>query len=154
MLYVLNEWVFHDLLSENGGDAFMETGRFLFAFNSSGDRLVIPPQRRWNEKAHRLMRMTDPRGRQISQSFHSLLRDSNRAVRPTPEDSPPISQELQEKTPPEDLYLVLAYVATNADLLITTDEKLHSALAQNDEVNCQLRDEFLTSYPESTGGHR
>lgn len=146
MLYVLNEWVFHDLLGENGGNAFIETGRFLVAFNISADRLVIPPQRRWNKKAHRLMRMTDPRGRQISQLFHSLLRDSNRAVRPTPEDLPPISQELQEQTPPEDLYLVLAYVATNADLLITTDEKLCSALAQNGEVNCQLRDEFLPSH--------
>jgi hypothetical protein len=29
MLYVLNEWVFHDLLGENGDDTFKETGRFL-----------------------------------------------------------------------------------------------------------------------------
>ena len=146
MLYVLNEWVFHDIIGENGRDAFIETVRFLVAFHSSGDRLVIPPKRRWNEKAHGLMRMTDTRVRQISQLFHSLLRDSNRAVRPTPGAPPPISQELQEQTPPEDIYLVLAYVSTNADRLITTDEKLCSALAQNAEVNCQLRDEFLTSY--------
>ena len=86
MLYVLNEWVFHDLLGENGDDRFKDTGRFLVEFHRSDDRLVTPPERRWNEKAHRLMRMTDLRGRQISQLFHSLLRDSNRAVRPTPED--------------------------------------------------------------------
>ena len=92
------------------------------------------------------MQMTDPRGRQISQLFHSLLRDSNRVVRTTPEDLPPIALELREKTPPEDLYLVLAYLATDADLLVTTDEKLHSALAQRDEVDCRLRNEFLVSY--------
>jgi hypothetical protein len=146
MLYVLNEWVFHDLLGENGDDTFKETGRFLVSFHRSDDRLVTPPKRRWNEKAYRLMQTTDPRGRQISQAFHSLLRDSNRAVRHTPEDLPAISQELQELTPPEDLYLVLAYVATDADLLVTTDEKLHSALAQRPEVDCQLRNDFLVSY--------
>ena len=148
MLYVLNEWVFHDLLGENGDNRFKDTGRFLVAFHRSDDRLVTPPKRRWNEKAYRLMQTTDPRGRQISQAFHSLLRDSNRAVRHTPEDLPAISQELQELTPPEDLYLVLAYVATNADLLVTTDEKLHAALAQSDEVSCQLRSEFLAAYME------
>ena len=146
MLYVLNEWVFHDLLGENDDNTLKETGRFLVAFHRSDDRLVTPPERRWNEKAYRLMQMTDPRGRQISQLFHSLLRDSNRVVRPTPEDLPPIALELREKTPPEDLYLVLAYLATDADLLVTTDEKLHSALAQRDEVDCRLRNEFLVPY--------
>ena len=146
MLYVLNEWVFHDLLGENGDDAFKDTGRFLVAFHRSDDRLVAPPERRWNEKAYRLMQMTDPRGTQISQLFHNLLRDSNRAIRPTHEDFPQISQELQEQTPPEDLYLVLAYAVTDADLLVTTDEKLHAALSQSGEVNCQLRNEFLVSY--------
>ena len=146
MLYVLNEWVFHDLLGENDDNTLKETGRFLVAFHRSDDRLVTPPERRWNEKAYRLMQMTDPRGRQISQLFHSLLRDSNRVVRPTPEDLPPIAQALRDETPPEDLYLVLAYVATDADLLVTTDEKLHAALAQSDEVSCQLRSEFLAAY--------
>ena len=146
MLYVLNEWVFHDLLGENGDDTFKDTGRFLVAFHRSDDRLVTPPERRWNEKAYRLMQMTDPRGRQISQLFHSLLRDSNRAVRPTPEGLPAIAQVLRDETPPEDLYLVLAYLATDADLLVTTDEKLHSALAQRDEVDCRLRNGFLVAY--------
>ena len=44
--------------------------------------------------------------------------------------------------------MVLAYLATDADLLVTTDEKLHSALAQRDEVDCRLRNEFLAAYME------
>ena len=146
MLYVLNEWVFHDLLGDNTDDEFQETGRFLIAFTRSNDGLVIPVEKRWNDKSYQLMRMTDPRRRQISQLFHSLLRDSRRAVRPTPEEPPTVSQELREQTPPEDLYLVLAYSAAQAELLVTTDEKLHAVLAQHDEVNCQLRGDFLASY--------
>ena len=147
MLYVLNEWVFHDLLGENDGEAFRETAEFLTSFAVSNDRLVIPNEERWKRKAFQLMELSHPLGRDFSKLFHGLLRDSNRAFLVTDEDeAPPISQELQNQTPPEDLYLVLAYVATNANLLITTDEKLHSALAQHDEVNCQMRNEFLTSY--------
>ena len=146
MLYVLNEWAFHDLLSENGPDAFRETAEFLTSFDRSNDKLVIPTEDRWTQKAYRLMRMTDIPGRQVSKIFRSLFLNSDRALHVKRGDPPPIDQELQEQTPPEDLYLVLAYVATDADLLVTTDEKLHSALAQRDEVNCQLRTEFLASY--------
>ena len=78
--------------------------------------------------------------------FQGLILNSDRALLVTTRNLPPIAQKLQEQTPPEDLYLVLAYVATAADLLVTTDEKLHSALAQHDGVNSQLRNEFLTSY--------
>ena len=111
--YVLNEWVFHDLLGENGGDAFKKTAEFLTSFDRSTDKLVIPTEERWTQKAYLLMRMTDVRGRQVSKIFRSLLLNSDRAVRLTPEDLPQIAQELQDQAPPEDLYLVLAYVATN-----------------------------------------
>ena len=59
MLYVLNEWVFHDLLGENGGEVFRETAEFLTSFVRSNDRLAIPTEERWTQKAYRLMRMTD-----------------------------------------------------------------------------------------------
>ena len=145
MLYVLNEWVFHDLLGDNGGDAFRETAEFLTSFDRSDDKLVIPTEERWTTKAHQLMLMRDLQGRRISKIFRSLMLNSNRALRTTGEPSS-IPQELQDQTPPEDFYLVLAYVATDADLLVTTDAKLHSGLAQRDEVNCRMRNEFLTCY--------
>ena len=146
MLLLLNEWVFHDLLGENGRDAFRETAEFLASFDSSDDRLVIPAEERWTQKAHRLMLMTDPGGRQLSKIFRSLLLNSDRALRVTPEETPPIDQELQEQTPPEDLYLVLAYISSAADLLVTTDEKLHWALTQQGDVDCRMRHDFLPSY--------
>ena len=147
MLFTLNEWVFHDLLGQNGDDAFRDTAGFLISFAVSNDRLVIPNEERWKWKAFQLMELSHPLGRDLSKLFHGLLRNPNRAFFVTDEEeAPPISQELQEQTPPEDLYLVLAYVATDADLLVTTDEDLHSVLAEHDEVNCRMRNDFLTSY--------
>ena len=148
MLLVLNEWVFHDLLGENGCDAFRETAEFLISFARSNDGLVIPAEERWNDKAFRLMRIPDPLVRQLSQLFHRLMRDSNRAIRVATEGIGPIEEDLREQTPAEDLYLVLAYISSGADLLVTTDEKLHSALTQQGDVNCRMRDDFLPSYPQ------
>lgn len=147
MILVLNEWVFHDLLFENGDAAFRETARFLVALRESEDVLVVPGEERWNQKAFQLMTMSDARRRLISRLLHSLLRDSNRTIRIQSEESPPIPQELLDRLPCEDIYLVQAYVVAGADLLITTDRGLFSAVREYDGVNCRMREAFLSEYP-------
>ena len=150
MILVLNEWVFHDLLFENGDPAFGETARFLVALQESEDVLVVPGEERWNRKAFQLMTMSDTRQRLISRLLHSLLRDSNRTICIQPEESPPIPQELLDRLPREDIYLVQAYVAAGADLLITTDQGLYCAIREHDDVNCRMREDFLAEYPSAS----
>lgn len=151
MILVLNEWVFHDLLFDNGDAAFRETARFLVAFRESEDVLVVPGEERWNRKAFQLMTMSDTRQRLVSRLLHSLLRDSNRTIRIQPEESPPIPQELLDRLPCEDIYLVQAYVAAGADLLITTDQGLYCAIGEHDGVNRRMREDFLAEYPPPNG---
>ena len=88
MILVLNEWVFHDLLLDNGDAAFQETARFLIAFRESEDILVVPAEERWKRKAFQLMTMADIRQRLVSRLLHGLLRDSNRTIRIQPEANP------------------------------------------------------------------
>ena len=147
MILVLNEWVFHDLLFDNGDPAFRETARFLVAFQESEDVLVIPAEERWNRKAFQLMTMSDPRRRQISKLLLSLILDAERAIRIQPEENPPVPQKLLDRLPCEDIYLVQAYVAAGADLLITTDQGLFCAIGDHDGVNCRMREHFLAEYP-------
>ena len=147
MILVLNEWVFHDLLFENGDPTFQETARFLVAFGESEDILVIPAEERWKRKAHQLMTMSDTRRRLVSRLLHSLILDADRTIRIQPEADPPVPRELLDRLPCEDVYLVLAYVSAGADLLITTDQKLFCAIGEHDEVNCRMRDNFLPGYP-------
>ena len=47
---------------------------------------------------------------------------------------------------PEDEYLIRLYFAAQADLLITTDEKLRDALANHQEIEVVLKADFLESY--------
>ena len=146
MILVLNEWVFHDLLGENGPDAFRETARFLLAFKGSEDKLVVSSEERWNGKAHQLMSMTDPLRRQVSQLFHSLLRDPARSIRVNTDEMTSASRDSYDWVPSEDTYLVLAYESTGADVLVTTDEKLAQAISEHNDVNCRMRDDFLPEY--------
>ena len=146
MILVLNEWVFHDLLLDNGDLAFQETAQFLVGFRKSEDILVIPAEERWNRKAFQLMGMSDTRQRVVSRLLHSLMRDTDRTIRIQPEEDPPVPQELLDRLPCEDVYLVLAYVSAGADLLITTDRGLFCAIGEHDDVNCRMRDDFLPGY--------
>ena len=149
MILVLNEWVFHDLLGENGPDAFRETAGFLLAFKSSEDKLVVPSEERWNGKAHQLMSMTDPLRRQVSQLFHSLLRDPARSIRVNTDEMTSEYRESYDWVPSEDTYLVLAYDSSGADALVTTDQGLAQAVDEHDGVNYRMRDEFLSEYSGS-----
>ena len=146
MILVLNEWIFHDLLGDNGPDAFRETADFLKRLFQSGDWIVMPYEQRWRSKAYQLMTSTTPGLRPVSQLFHRLLRDSDRCVIVDLDDVPPVSQGAYDWVPSEDVYLIEAYFAARADLLVTTDEMLNRAIAEHGQFACQLRDEFLSAY--------
>ena len=146
MTLVLNEWVFHDLMRENGDQAFLETSEFLLSFCDPEHSLIVPYEPRWHNKANQLTLLLDPAGRQASKSFHLLLRDIDRAISIRAEDMQPLLTSIPHQVPDEDVYLVLAYLAGNADLLVTTDHGLFDALASEDAINCQMREHFLAGY--------
>ena len=93
------------------------------------------------------MTMSDTRQRLVSRLLHSLMLDADRTIRIQPEEAPPVPQELLDRLPREDVYLVLAYVSAGADLLITTDRGLFCAIREHDDVNCRMREDFLAEYP-------
>ena len=146
MILVINEWIFHDLLGENGEGRFRETARFVVELDRSADTLVMPIEERWRAKANQLWGMANPIERQVGRLLLNLFLDSNRCIRLESDEVPETSRSEYDWAPPEDVYLIEAYVASNADLLITTDEKLFDRVAQHGQFNCQMRDDFLSGY--------
>ncbi len=147
MIIVLNEWIFHDLLGQNGSELQRETSEFVNALFYSDDVLVLPDEPRWMRKAYQLMATGDPELRAASVQLHTLMqtarvidvRAMDRRIAPSP--------ELLRETPSEDIYLVEAYLSAGADALVTTDFNLHGALADfSDDVSCRLRNDFLADY--------
>ena len=150
MILVLNEWIFHDLLRENGANKFKETADFLVKLERSDDVVVVPGEKRWKRKAYQLMTATAPAQRIVSQKFHRLLRDSDKSIHQPDAGKPQTSHSDYSWVPPEDVYLVEAYASSAADLLVTTDEKLFAAATERDDIMCQMRDSFLSEYRPST----
>ena len=146
MILVINEWIFHDLLGENGPEAFEASRDFVKRLFQSTDWIVMPNEQRWRNKAYQLMTSVAPELRQVSQRLHSLLRDSNRCIILNPNDIPGTPQSTYDWAPPEDVYLIEAYVTAGADILVTTDETLYQAIAEHGQFTCRIRDEFLSSY--------
>ena len=146
MLIVLNEWIFHDLWGQNGEQGQREAVQFLRALVNSTDSLIVPNEPRWTGKANRLMGFLDDRRRLISKVFRSLYDDSGRALRVLSDGRGTIPEELLTQLPEEDVYLVSAYLAASADVLVTTDVPLYEALADSGLVTCRMRDDFLAGY--------
>ena len=147
MILVLNEWIFHDLLGENGAASQRETASFLNAFYSSSDRIVLPAEPRWMQKAFQLMTSRNLLLRSASRLLHSILRDSARAIDARKLEHESIPERLLGNLPEEDVYLVVAYLTAGADKLVTTDQSLFDSVADSGIVSCQMRDDFLSDYP-------
>ena len=145
MILVL-KWIFHDLLGENGSEAFRQTAKFVVRLNRSGDTVVIPFEKRWREKANRLREAANSMHREAGRLFVNLFWDSSRGIILLPENIPATSQNLYDWAPSKDVYLIEAFVASEADLLVTTDETLFDALTERGAVECMMRTDFLSRY--------
>ena len=146
MILVINEWIFHDLLGENGQDSFRETARFVIKLDRSVDTMVMPVEERWKAKANRLWGMANPVERQVGRLLLNLFLDSKRCIRLESGDMPATSLVDYDWAPTEDVYLIEAFVASSADLLVTTDVALFQAIEQHGQFSCQMRDDFLAGY--------
>ena len=145
MIIVLDEWVFHDLQGNNKDERRRPTWAFMDAFETSGDKLVIPNEARWLQKAHGLTLMREPEGKLIGKLISRILWNPRIAIRFEPNPAL-VTGDLRRETPRKDIYLVEAYLSAGADMLVTTDGGLRSALADFSVVECRLRDEFLAGY--------
>ena len=146
MILVINEWIFDDLNGTNGPDRFKETARFVLELNRSQDRVVMPTEQRWREKANRARSAANPMYREAGRLFVDLFWDSSRGIILNPDDIPQAPEGEYGWAPSEDVYLLEAYDASSADLLVTTDETLFERVVEDGQFTCQMRDEFLPSY--------
>ncbi len=82
--------------------------------------------------------------------FVDLFWDLSRGIILNPDDIPVTLEGEYDWAPPEDVYLIETYVASSADLLVTTDETLFDAVSVRDEFACRMRDEFLPTYCQTS----
>jgi predicted nucleic acid-binding protein len=152
MRLIFDEWVWADLSGANGEEAQHETLLLLQRVFDKCDQLVAvngsPFLRKYFNLARhastgdlrrRIVKVFTARFFQNSEKLHLLQEGSL-------PDTPP---ELEHKVKEDDQYLVRAYLAANADLLVTTDNPLIEALRECG-IRCMNRDTFISSYLENS----
>jgi hypothetical protein len=154
--FVINDWFLEDLQGRNNDqagegskDKQIEAAKFLDIFSRNSDRIAVMIGSSWSRKAYRLMKISQPDIRRVSKALWSLLYDSNKCILIHPDSVPKLTPEVIEAINDEDdHYLFQCYFYADADLLVTTDQRLYTSIleSQIDAVRIQMRDDFLAEY--------
>jgi hypothetical protein len=145
---IFDEWFWADLNGDNGEGAQCETLRLLEAVFEKCDQLVTvlgsPFLRKYYNMAGRVG-TGDPK-RTIVKVFKAQFLQNFEKLCLLQEGSlPDMPMELEHGVGEDDQYLVRAYLAVKADLLVTTDGPLVKAL-NGCGIVCQSRDAFIFNY--------
>jgi hypothetical protein len=149
---VIDEWLWADLSGENRLQKQIESFEFIQAMFKACDRIVTVKGKEFNRKASCFWKHTDLIRRGIAIYYRdNFVFNPKKLVNLEESSLDPIPTHISEKVKHEDdYYLIQAYLAAGASVLVTTDSDL--LLAEiNDDVKCKNRDEFVASYIREHG---
>jgi len=150
---VLDEWLWADLRGENQREAQRESFWLLQKVFDQCDQLVTVDGSPFLQKFYDLCEEAstgDPR-RAIVRTFRDqFLYNSEKLHRLQESDLPEVPREIEGNIKDDDKYLVRAYLAAGAELLVTTDEQLMEAL-NNCGIRCRDRKSVISDYVREQG---
>ena len=148
-LLVVDEWLLHDLMGDPKDQS--NAYRFLTTLQQLPDRIVVADGSPWMGKAFTLMRdsgrLGRPELRELSKLMHSVLQDLSSCLRIEAVEESQLNPDTAKLLPRKDLYLVETYLRSSADLLVTHDRRLLTALSQHcPQIATDTKAAFLAKY--------
>jgi hypothetical protein len=145
-IFVINEWLWHDLSGDNGRQVQEEALNVLTKLSKSDHRIAVVEGSPFDQKAWTLCKTANP---MILQAIGRLY---VRTVRLNPDrclilrhqetvDLPP---DLASEVNVDDEYLVKALLTAEGAVLVTTDAALRESLTKAGR-NCISREEFVAA---------
>lgn len=147
--FVINEWLIHDLLGDNGEEAQKESYKLLLKLKEKCDRIAVLDGSPWMNKAYRLMKSGEPPIRSLSEYLRGvILGDPEKCVILNKSEIRDLPENVKNLAPQDDLYLIETYYSASAKLLVTSDQRLLQTFFNASNINMviKLRDEFLREY--------
>lgn len=147
--FVINEWLIHDLLGDNGEEAREESYKLLVKLKEKCDRIAVLNGSPWMNKAYMLMKCGEAPTRFLSKYLHGvILRDPKKCEMLNKSEIKDLPENVKNLVPQDDLYLFEIYYSTSAKLLVTSDQRLLQVFSNASDINMviKLRDEFLREY--------
>ena len=144
--FVINEWLWHDSLGDNGRDAQRQAFDIICRLANSDHRVVVIEGSRFDQKAWALCKSKNAIVVLIGKTFVTNIRQiSSRCILLKDDEVDALSTELGSSIKPADHYLVRAQLSVAGSLLVTNDGPLRNAVG-NAGLPCLSREKFLATY--------
>ena len=156
MLFILDEWIFHDLQNDNGEDKQRESVLFLEKVKEKCDKIVFISESNFSNKFYSLSKYASkgPEFKTKLKLFkNSFYFNSQKSIQISLNEIKQNDYNLDlSNINVDDQYLPLCFYKLkelNEDLIIiTADEKLKDLLSSKD-ISIKMRDDFLNKYLDS-----
>jgi len=151
-IFILDEWILHDLSGDNGNEKRAEAETFLEKMVAICDRIAILLGGIWAGKMYQLMRSSDVDTRRSSKLlFGKVILNSLKCdqIQVQELDLVQVPKGILQQVPRSDRYLLKLYYHCKADVLITTDMRHFGSLNSDNglpNLNVKERDGFLPTY--------
>jgi hypothetical protein len=146
-VFVLNEWLWSDLLGGNGLPGQREAFSVIEKFSASDHRIVVIEGSSFDKKAWNLCKSTHPMIVQRIAGVYvaNVRQNTDRCVILKPAGVVALPDELASAIKPDDHYLVQALLTVTGSILVRTDKALCEAVAKAGLI-CLSREKFLSTY--------
>jgi hypothetical protein len=146
-LYILNEWLWADIVGENGPPNRSEALALIEKLQQRSDQIVIVQGSPFEAKSFGACKSQDVLTSRIAGVFMKAIRqDLTRCRILGPDEVEPLPEEFRrDGVKPDDDYLVQARRACPEATIVTTDHPL-AAILDKHGVPWRFRDDFLRDY--------
>ncbi len=145
-VFVINEWLWHDVSGDNGEASQRQAVEFIEKFTASEHRIVVIDGSPFDQKMWANYWSDKRTARLITGVFFGSVRsDLDRCLLLKLEAVAPLSDELAASVNPDDHYLIQAQLSAAGAVLVTPDTDLRGLAAQAG-LPCLSREEFLNTY--------
>jgi hypothetical protein len=149
MEIVINEWLLEYLRPDAQKSDKRQAVQFLNVFLKKRDILVIKRDSPFVDKFYRFMKQFghDKNFKEnFSKLHHILFRDADKTIIAEENDLHGLPDEITDRTPADDLYLIELWFAKKERIILTTDVRLKEKLNDVSCLNIRLVSEFLQDY--------
>jgi acyl-CoA-binding protein len=151
---VFDEWLWADLNGENGDEARREAVEILDAVFKKCDQLVSSRGSPFLQKFYDMAKLAsigDVRRKIVEVFKAQFLENSEKLCLLQAGKLQEMPHEMEGRVKEDDRYLICCYLASEADLLVTTDNPLIEALSGS-SVRCKHRKDFVSEYLQEHRG--
>jgi len=142
-----DEWIVHFINESEKREIAI---KFLEKIHQKCDKLVAIRGEALDQKIWDMAKSSqgwDVAGRRLAKWFMRVFRNNSDKFRTLEEsDIEPLSPDLENGIPNDDIYLVKTAMCTSDRLIVTTDGRLKDRLSGRQDLIVRLVDEFLEEY--------